>query len=505
MASSEDERGPKGAKPEADSAPNHERPAQLPPPGKLPKLPPLPDLPHTNEPHIDDEGGEDDEVSNPANPSTRPSLLDELRITRTTVHEVGNVARRLSQIPGALGASQGLVRQLLLSGVLGLVLALTVALVFAGGALRLMLGILAGTCIAALFVFLTLRAVAKLGDRFAARTLPGSPWLWLGGVVGVALAGTVAVSISLWEVTKLPELGPVHRAKPKPEAAVPPPVVASRGADASMKRGLHVGLPRGVLYVPPEFHSSDGRFDLLIHFHGSTELIEESVAASRLNALVAIINVGDGSAVYTKEMQNPYAFDRLLTAIEDRAQQRLKLDRPQIARIALSAWSAGYASVYEILRSRSRIDRFDAVFLLDCPHAKYKPGSNTEVYEPSLAPFVAFARRAKAGRKLMIITHSAIPTEGYPSTTETTDALLQELSLERSQVSSASASPPPVDLPVAMRAFPSGERNWMQVVTEVRDRDFAVYGCTGDHKGDHVAHLAQMSVTVLPALRERWE
>jgi hypothetical protein len=204
-------------------------------------------------------------------------------------------------------------------------------------------------------------------------------------------------------------------------------------------------------------------------------------------------------------MQGPYAFDRLLTTVEGRAKERLHLATAQVRNIALSAWSAGFASVNEVLSSRSRFERVDAVLLMDSPHAKYAPGREPVVYGPSIEPYVAFARRAMGGQKLMIVTHSAIPTEGYPSTTETTDALLGELSLARQEVSSETASPPPVDLPVAMRAFPSGERNWMQVVSQVKEGDFAVYGCTGNGKGDHIAHLAQMSVTVLPALRARWE
>ena len=157
------------------------------------------------------------------------------------------------------------------------------------------------------------------------------------------------------------------------------------------------------------------------------------------------------------------------------------------------------------MSSRSQFDRVDAVLLLDSPHAKFAPFSETEVYPPSIENFANFARRATAGQKLMVITHSAIETEGYPSTTLTTDALLAQLSLKRTEVTARSASFPPVDIPVAKRAFPDGERNWLDVVSQAHQRDFYVYGCTGKLKGDHIAHLAQMSVTVLPLLRDRWK
>ncbi len=433
----------------------------------------------------------------------RPSVLDALRQSRTTWLEVGKVAERLSLVPPGLAGARHIVRQIVLSFALGLVLALTLAVVFAGGTLQLALGILAGTCATALAVFGALRGVSKLAERFGSRSLPGSPWLWVGAVVVIAAAGTAVISINLWEVTKV-AIATRTSVAPQPSAHL---AAASKGkrADADMKRDTHIGLARGVLYAPPKFESADGQFDLVLHFHGNVELVEQSVAAAKLNALVAIINIGDGADVYSKALRNPFIFDRMLTTIEARAEKRLKLHGAQIRRVALSAWSAGFASVNQILSSRSRLDRVDAVLLMDAPHGKFAPFSEPDVYVPSLQHYLAFARRAMASQKLMIITHSAIQTEGYPSTTRTIDALLEQLSLKRNPVTSNSASPPPVNLLVAKRAFPSGERNWLHVVSEAHQGDFHVYGCTGNGKGDHIAHLAQMSVTVLPPLRERWK
>jgi hypothetical protein len=60
-------------------------------------------------------------------------------------------------------------------------------------------------------------------------------------------------------------------------------------------------------------------------------------------------------------------------------------------------------------------------------------------------------------------------------------------------------------LPIAKRVFPSGERNWLSVVSRAEESTFHLYGCTGTQKGDHIAHLAQMSVTVIPPLKQRWQ
>lgn len=437
----------------------------------------------------------------------RPSVFDALRQSETTLFEVGRVAERLSVVALGRGDAQHVVRQVVISFVAGLTLALLVAVVFAGGALQLVLGILAITCAAALGMFVSLRLVSKLAARFGARKLPGSPWLWVGAVLLIAVTGTATFSVSVWEVAK--DAGALRvrtaDAEKARKATKSAASLHAERADANLKRGAHIGLEKGVLYAPQNFESADGQFDLLLHFHGNTDLVEQSVGAAKLNALVAIINVGDGAEPYGKALQNPYAFDRMLTVIERRAETQLHLGHAQIRRIALSAWSAGFASVGKILGSRSQLDRVDAVLLMDSPHAKFAPGGETDVYLPSLENFLAFARRASLGQKLMVITHSAIPTEGYPSTTRTTDALLEQLSLKRADVSSGRVSPPPVDLPVAKRAFPSGERNWLNVVSRAEQGNLHVYGCTGNQKGDHIAHLAQMSVTVLPPLRERWK
>ena len=436
----------------------------------------------------------------------RPSVFDALRQSRTTLVEVGQVAQRLSSFAPGLADARKVVRHAVFSFVAGLTLALMVTLVFAGGTFRLVLGILAGTCAAALAVFGALRLVSKIAKRQGARALPGPSWMWVGAIVAVAVAGTAGFTFSVWEVTK-PAAAGHRRDSNEPDtsdSAAPGPSADAKRADANLRRGVRVGLERGVLYMPPSFESADGQFDLVMHFHGNVALIQQSVAAAKLNALVAVYNFGEGAGRYSKPLRNPYVFDRMLETIEARVRKRLRLRNALIRSIALSSWSAGFASIHRILSSRSRLDRMDAVLLLDGPHGTFAPGSETEVYAPSVEHFTEFARRALSGQKLMAITHSAIETEKYPSTTQTTDAILEAVSLKRQPVS-GDASPPPVNLKVAKMAFPSGERNWLRYVTKAQKKNLYVYGCAGNGKGDHIAHLAQMSVTVLPLLRERWE
>ncbi len=185
--------------------------------------------------------------------------------------------------------------------------------------------------------------------------------------------------------------------------------------------------------------------------------------------------------------------------------EKLGLRSARIRRVALSSWSAGFGAVYHILTSRSRLDRVDALLMMDSLHASFAPGSKTKVTDLSLRPFVEFGRRAIGGEKLMILTHSAIETYDYPDTTRSADGLLERLKLPRRPASPETASPPPVDLEVIVKSFPAGERNWMRVTSATEEGSFVVLGCGGKHKGDHIAHLAQMSVALLPRLVERWK
>jgi hypothetical protein len=80
------------------------------------------------------------------------------------------------------------------------------------------------------------------------------------------------------------------------------------------------------------------------------------------------------------------------------------------------------------------------VVLLDSLHAGHDAQGRLE--ESSLAPFVAFARKASEGGPLFYVTHSAVPTPDYASTTETAAFLLKQIG---ALASPTSAYPDPSD------------------------------------------------------------
>lgn len=90
------------------------------------------------------------------------------------------------------------------------------------------------------------------------------------------------------------------------------------------------------------------------------------------------------------------------------------------------------------------------------------------------------------GVMLFAITHSAIHTEGYPSSTETVGELLKLTGMEKV----------PRDV--------IGPRG-MHELYESDFGDFHVKGYDGTEVKDHIDHIRAMSETVLPYLKERWE
>ncbi len=286
------------------------------------------------------------------------------------------------------------------------------------------------------------------------------------------------------------------------EPVVTPAGAPPERADARLARANRSPIAGGLLTILPAFQSPDGAYDLVIHFHGNTDLVEESYAASNLGAVLVTLNLGVGSGPYEERFANslalPDVLDRVQTTMEKRG-----LARARLGRLALTAWSAGYGAVLEVLGQRALAYKVDAVVLLDGIHAGYKPPAN-ELDTRKIAPFVRFAEEAAAGKKLFSITHSEItPVGHYAGTRETTDALLAALGLSR-----APRAADPVAVP-ALRSIDGviAKKRLVPLApsSEVARGGLHVRGYAGDQPDHHIAHLVEMSVTALPDLVAWWK
>ena len=180
-------------------------------------------------------------------------------------------------------------------------------------------------------------------------------------------------------------------------------------------------------------HTEDFGYDVVIHFHGHSAVRKTLVQVARGVAFVGV-DRGIGSGPYARDFEQPDAFPRLLRSIEGALRGHTGDERAHVRNVAVSAWSAGYGAVNEILKHQA--DRVDAVILLDGLHAawrrdrKRKDKSVKSVCDRAIYPTFDYARRAFAGEKIFIFSHSNVDPDRYPSTAATAALLLKQFGLE---------------------------------------------------------------------------
>lgn len=169
----------------------------------------------------------------------------------------------------------------------------------------------------------------------------------------------------------------------------------------------------------------DGGFDLVVHFHGAEPTRKEVVQAQTRIVHVGV-DLGVGSAVYGAAFRPPTAFVDLLQRTRAAVRTSSGIGRAYIRRIGLSAWSAGYGAIREVLQ-QPIAKNVDAVLLLDSLYGSYAASGGLK--EEQLKPFLDFATDASRGRRFFFHSHSAIETRGYASTGEVARYLREKLGL----------------------------------------------------------------------------
>jgi hypothetical protein len=296
-------------------------------------------------------------------------------------------------------------------------------------------------------------------------------------LAALALASAVTLAAAPLAATgdAAPKAGIVERLVP--EAAAPLFTRASLPAFRA-----HFG--RADLYVPAFFHLVDGKYDLIVHFHGMSSVQEGNIEKAHLNAAVVSVNLGFGSGPYEDAYRDPAAFARLVAVSQWAMGKSGRADGARLGRLALSSWSAGYGAVAAILRQPANANRLDALFMAEGPHSNYADKAG-HVDDAPLAKYLRFVKAAQAGDKLFVMTHSAIHTDDYPSTTESIGELLALASVEK--VPNDTVGP-----------------RGMQQIYQGDSGDFHVKGYEGAAVKDHVDHIRAMDVTMYPYLKRRW-
>jgi hypothetical protein len=324
---------------------------------------------------------------------------------------------------------------------------------------------------------------ATAASRLAARGVP---------------AAQLAVQ-ALMPAARADEPPPPPRPTALPAPPAPPAPPPQERADKHLVRSWRAPLAGGLLTFPPSFASEDGRYDLVIHFNGNTDLVEESYGHAGVNAVVMILNLGVGSGVYEDRFEDPAAFALILARVQSVLTER-GLRAPKLGRIAVSGWSSGYGGVLKLLGQDAIFEQLDAVILFDAIHCGYKPGTK-ELRPDQLEPMRRFARKAAEGRALLSITHSEIVTYGYLDAHGTTDAVLAGVGLQRAPSTTAQEMPA---LRTMVGVLPRAQMVPLTPLTEVHRGGLHVRGYDGNGPITHMLHLVQMSTTALPDLVAYW-
>lgn len=266
---------------------------------------------------------------------------------------------------------------------------------------------------------------------------------------------------------------------------------AERGINPCMTRdpgfGAYTGWDRsptiGQMILPRNLRLRNGRFDLMVHFHGHEAARKEWVQAIDGAVLVGI-DLGTGSGPYRNKFESPAQFRQLVASVERRVAEQSGHPHAKVGHLGLSAWSAGYGAVARVLDSPAARS-VDTVVLLDGLHTGYEqPGVLNGL---KLAPFVDFARRAARGQTLMFVSHSSIVPPGYASTTETANYLVWGVGGQPA-------------LATARDSDPMG----LELISRYSRGDFHVRGFSGNGTLDHCAQLGLYRDVLSVHVAPRW-
>jgi hypothetical protein len=158
--------------------------------------------------------------------------------------------------------------------------------------------------------------------------------------------------------------------------------------------------------------------------------------------------------------------------------------RARVRHVGLSAWSAGYGAVQEIISQSYGNKLVDTVVLLDGLHSGY---SGKTLNETQLKPFIDWTRDAVRGRKFFFVSHSSIIPPGYASTTETANFLIQKMGGKARKTAPRGSDPMGLDL-----------------ISRYSRGNFHVRGYNGNDKMDHCAHIGLYRDVLKVHVKRRW-
>ncbi len=225
------------------------------------------------------------------------------------------------------------------------------------------------------------------------------------------------------------------------------------------------------VFVPDYFKThADGKFMLVFHLHSASWAAEDEVYKAQANAVLFNIHLGALSSPYQNYFQDWNKFRIILEKVVAVLQNNHIITNPQIETLIVTSFSAGYAGVREVFKTSGYYDQIKALALADGLHCSSDAASKTQ----QMKDFLRFAQDARDRKKIMLVTHSEIPTSGYESTTQTANYIINGIGAQRSVVSSMD------EIGTQKSACDTGY--------------FHLKGYAGETATDHLKHLYAMNL-----------
>jgi hypothetical protein len=236
-------------------------------------------------------------------------------------------------------------------------------------------------------------------------------------------------------------------------------------------RRVSLGIEGATLFVPEGYKPTSGVVDVVLHLHGATSVVEPALVNARWPAVLIVFNRKGLSRVYAEPFSDRTLFPRLLDSARSVLKDMRLTNDPQVGRVVVSSFSAGFGGVRELLKVPEHFARIDGLVMADSIYCGYTGDPKLRRVDPALMDgFRRFAVEAAAGKKSFWLSHSAQVPGGYASTTETADFLIHAVG----------GTPQVVNLPWA--------DGWTQNRAFSKGR-FVVAGFAGAEGADHMKHL----------------
>lgn len=226
------------------------------------------------------------------------------------------------------------------------------------------------------------------------------------------------------------------------------------------------------LSIPSNYNAKKDKIDLVIHLHGKSSVVQEALYKCSLNIPLITIHLGSLSSPYRDAFSDTSFLSSIIKEAIDTISNIAQIPLQNIPlNIILTSFSAGYGGVREILKNEFYYQIISTIILLDGLHTDYivlNGQKHVNIFQ--MKDFLRFAQDATKFRKQLIITHSQIIPDGYSSTTETAQYLIDYTDTEKI---------------FSEKHFDDGFiQNYYAI-----NGDFKVFGFYGNTATDHMKHF----------------